>query len=172
MSLISEEGGHPSAISLSLSACPSRNAQWCQALIKCWHLTFRTETCTLFLPAQIWSLSCWGSFFLCCAPISDSWRIVLEPCWKNMAVWKVQRPYTENPKSTMLKLVYLSHFITVLFSRMCCRSALRGCPLAESKDKETVTFTVCHRAGNNAVTENAAGQGERDSCGRVRRLFF
>lgn len=111
-------------------------------------------------------------FFLCCAPISDSWRIVLEPCWKNMAVWKVQRPYTENPKSTMLKLVYLSHFITVLFSRMCCRSALRGCPLAESKDKETVTFTVCHRAGNNAVTENAAGQGERDSCGRVRRLFF
>lgn len=48
MSLISEEGGHPSAISLSLSACPSRIAQWCQTLIKYWHLTFRTETCTLF----------------------------------------------------------------------------------------------------------------------------
>lgn len=71
----------------------------------------------------------------------------------------------------MLKLLYLSHFITVLFSRMCCTSALRGCPLAESKEKETVTFTVCHRAGDNAVTENAAGQGERASCGGVGCLF-
>ena len=54
-SLISEEGGHPSAISPSLSACPSRIAQWCQALIKRWHLTFRTETCTLFsLPKSVY----------------------------------------------------------------------------------------------------------------------
>lgn len=47
MSLIFEEGGHPSAIYLSLSVCPSRNVQWCWTLIKSWHLTFRTETCTL-----------------------------------------------------------------------------------------------------------------------------
>lgn len=92
-SLISKEGGHPSAISLSLSACPSRNAQWCQTLIKCWHLTFRTETCTLFsLPKSVYcpAETLWLQIqtpFWCLAPISDSWRIVLEPCWKNK-MWK------------------------------------------------------------------------------------
>lgn len=45
-SLIWEDDGHPSAISPSLSACPTLNAPWCQAFIKCWHVTFRMETST------------------------------------------------------------------------------------------------------------------------------
>lgn len=108
-----------------------------------------------FLPVQMWSLSCWGSLaadlnpFWCCVPASDSWRIVLEPHWKS-TVWKMWRLYSEDPKSIILKLLNLSHFITLLFSWMCSKSALRGFPLTQSKGEETVHL-LCLHAGNNPV---------------------
>lgn len=102
MSLISEESGHPSAISLSLSACPSRNAQWCQALIKCWHLTFRKRHALLFCPEQVTVLL---------RTSVDTKPIIpggyLENMWKDImlsvqkAAWSsVREFFTENTRHT------------------------------------------------------------------------
>lgn len=79
-----------------------------------------------FLSAQICLLSCWGSlaadlspffflFFFSLQPLASIRQ--LEDC-----AWKVQGPSTEkSKKATCSELLYLSHFITVLFSLMCCR---------------------------------------------------
>lgn len=128
-----------------------------------------------FLPAQISSLSCCGSLAADLKPFGCQRKTaggLYRSHVERTTCGKCRDHTLKTKKSTMLTLLYLSHFITVLFSWMCFRSALRGCPLAESKDDEAVTFTVRHRAGNNHVSVNASGQEERASCGRVSCLFF
>lgn len=140
---------------------PSRNAQWCHALIKCWHLTFRTDTCTLF------SLRKSGNFpalwlhiktlSLLCANIKQ-----LADCAG--AVMKVR---TLNIQKAPCKDSCTAASSLLFYSQKCVAPVLLDAAPSQRAKSNRLVHVLCYCTRINLVTQNAVGQGERTSCGEV-----